>query len=236
MDAFLFGLTVILTLASPKIWARYVFYKHSCKRQDLPGTGGDLARLLTRCLPLNRVSLKQAENRSHYDLETSSLNLSAYTMNSRSLTAVVRAAYEVGHAVQHQHNGDMARFREGLLTLARFGEKLGSGAFLVAPLMAIVLPPAAGLLLFVALVSMLTGAVIHLVLLPMEWQASFHLARPLLAESRYVPHQESGAVRQLLLACAFSQLAYALANLLDGRHWLKVLGLRQERSGQPECK
>lgn len=235
MDALIIGLAVVLALAAPKLWARSIFYKYSRRRQDLPGTGGDLVRQLTHRLALRRVSLKSAQSRSHYDPETSSVHLTDHTMNNRSLTAVVRAAYEIGHALQHQRNSALAYFRHGLLTLARTGERLGSGALLAAPLVALFAPPLAGLLLFIALVSMVTGAAIHLVLLPIEWQASFHLAKPLLAEGRFVPHQEKAAVQQLLLACAFSQLAYALANLLDGRHWLKVLGLwKQPTPKQPE--
>lgn len=227
MDLLFIGLALALLLAAPKIWARYVFYKHSVLRKDIPGTGGQLVTHLLRRLKLVRVKLKRARHRSHYNADTKAVCLTDQTMNTRSLTAVVRAAFEVGHAAQDAKDTSVLRFREGILRLAKLGEWVGSGALLSAPLMAIVLPPFAGLLLFVALVSMLTGAAVHVVLLPIEWQAGFAFALPLLNDGSYVREEDQAAVKQLLIACAFSRLAYALANLLDGRHWLRVLGLKK---------
>ncbi len=227
MNALIIGLTVALLLAAPKLWARYVFFKHSRRRKDIPGTGGQLAQHLIEHLQLVRVRLGQARRRSHYNPFTKVISLTEQTMNSRSLTAVVRAAFEVGHALQDRKNASVLKYRDGLLHLARLGEQVGSGALLSAFIMALLVPPVGGLLLFIAVVSMLTGAAVHLVLVPIEWQASFNFALPLLSEGRYVHRRDQAAVRQLLLACAFSRLAYALANLLDGRHWLRVLGLRK---------
>lgn len=234
MNAIILGLSVVLALAAPKLWARYIFYKYSILRKDLPHTGGDLVRRLRGPLRLVRVQLKRATHRSHYNVHTETVHLSETTMNTRSLTALVRAAFEIGHALQHKRDAPTARFRVRLLWLARLGEKFGSAFLLASPLVALPAPPLAVLLLFVAIVSMLTGAAIHLVVLPIEWQAAFRYALPLLHAERYIGPRDREAVTQLMTACACSQLAYALANLLDGRHWLKALGLwRSRRADRP---
>ncbi|OMH39370.1 zinc metallopeptidase [Motiliproteus sp. MSK22-1] len=228
MDLLIIGLSILLLLVAPKLWARYIFFKHSHQRRDIPGTGGQLAQHLMVHLPLVRVKLKQAHRRSHYNPFTKVISLTEQTMRARSLTAVVRVAFEFGHALQDRNNNSLLKFRDGLLALARLGEQIGSGALLTGLIMAFMVPPVAGLLLFVALVSLLTGAAVHLLLLPIEWQASFTFALPLLSNGSYISSQDQLAVRQLLLACAFSRLAYALANLLDARHWLSVLEIRKE--------
>ena len=141
MNALIIGLMIIILLALPKLWARYVFYKYSGQRQDIPGTGGQLATHLIARLHLVRVQLKKAGSRSYYNPFTKVICLTEQTMNARSLTAVVRAAFEVGHALQDRNNGSVLRYRDGLLALARLGERVGSGALLTAFIMALLVPP-----------------------------------------------------------------------------------------------
>ena len=228
MHLLITGILIVLLLAVPKLWARYVFFKHSHQRKDIPGTGEQLARHLIVHLPLVQVKIKEAGLQSHYNPFTKVISLTEQTMKAQSLTAAVRVAFEFGHALQDRNNSSLLKFRDGLLALARLGEQVGSGALLTGLIMAFMVPPVAGLLLFVGLVSLLTGAAVHLLLLPIEWQASFTFALPLLSNESYISSQDQLAVRQLLLACAFSRLAYALANLLDARHWLSVLEIRKE--------
>jgi len=228
MDILLIGLTVVLLLAAPKVWARYVFYKHSRSSHGLNCSGGELARQLLTRLRLNRVSLDQAQHRSHYDSRTRTLRLSAHTMHRCSMTAVGRAAFEVGHALQHHRDEGLLHYKEGLLRLARLGEVGGSGGLLLAPFLAPFTPAIAMLLLFCALVSMITGAAVHLVVLPIEWQAGFALAMPILEQHRPLNPAQRRAAREVMLACTCSRLAFALSDLLDGRHWLKAVGFKRK--------
>lgn len=230
MNTLIFGTALILLLAAPKLWARYIFFKHNQGRKDLPGTGGELVNRQLAQLKLSGVHLIPARNRSHYDPYTHSVCLTDNTMNNRSLTALVRAAFEVGHAVQDKKQHRLSHYRQGLLSLARYGERLGSGALLLAPLIAIAIPSLGGMLLFCAVVSMLTGAMVHLIIVPLEWQAGFQIALPMLKQIAPLGQQDQQAVRQILTACAFSHFAYALANLLDGRHWLSILGFQTRDS------
>lgn len=218
--------SLILLLAAPKIWARYVFFKHNRDRQDLPDSGGELACQQLQRLDLPQVHLEQADYRSYYDHSSKAVCLSNNCMNNHSLTALVRAAFEVGHAWQDHKKSAAGRFRAGLLKLAEQGEQLGSGALLLSPLLALLEPTIGGMLLFCAIVSMITGALVHLLTLPLEWQASFEYALPILVRSQQIKTKDRQAVKQLLAACALSHFAYALANLLDGRHWLKALGFK----------
>lgn len=225
MNILMTGLLIILILAGPKLWTRAIFFKYSQNRKDLPQTGGELACSQLEKLQLADVKLVRSSDRSHYDQRTHSVCLTDGTMNTRSLTALVRAAFEIGHVLQYQRQGALSRYRQGLLELAAYGERLGSGALLLSPLLALLLPNLGGLLLICAIISMLTGAMIELLVIPIEWQAGFQFALPLLKQS-HLPAQDQRAVEAILTACALSHSAYALANLLDGRHWLKALGLK----------
>lgn len=225
MDIVIVILGIVLVLAAPKLWTRAIFFKYNQGRKDLPQTGGELASNQLQQLKLADVQLIRTQHRSHYDLHTKSVCLTDNTMNNHSLTALVRAAFEVGHALQDKQQGALSRYRQGLLELAGYGEKLGSGALLLSPFIALLLPSLAGLLLFCALISMLTGAMIELLVVPIEWQAGFQFALPLLKQSHLLA-QDQQAVREILMACALSHFAYSLANLLDGRHWLKALGFK----------
>lgn len=225
MNILIIALSIILLLAAPKLWTRAIFFKHNQSRKDLPLTGGELACRQLEQLQLSDVQLVSAASRSHYDRQTKTVCLTEGTMNNHSLTALVSAAFEVGHALQDKQRSGLSRYRQGLLELAGYGERLGSGALLLAPLIALLVPSLGVLLLFCAVVSMLTGTMVHLVVIPIELQAGFQFALPLLANSR-LQQQDQQAIREILTACALSHFAYSLANLLDVRHWLKVLGLK----------
>lgn len=214
---------IILLLASPRLWSRYIFFKHSRKRQDLPGTGLELLQHQLKALELDQVKLVQADNRNHYDPNSSSVCLADSILNSSSLTALVRTAYTLGYALQHRRNLILCRCRQGLLELAEHGELSGSSLLLISPMAGLVNPELGGLLLFCAVTCMLGCALLRLLVIPIEWQAGFGFALPLLNQSAQFDSHDQLAFRQLMVACVLNRSAGALTNLLDSRHWLKAL-------------
>ena len=84
--------------------------------------------------------------------------------------------------------------------------------------------PTAGIFMFIAGMAILVLPVlIHLVTLPVEWDASFKRALPLLTAGDYIPEDDLPAARRILTACALTYVASALASLLNLWRWIRVL-------------
>jgi Zn-dependent membrane protease YugP len=66
---------------------------------------------------------------------------------------------------------------------------------------------------------------LHAYTLPVEFDASFRRALPLLKAGRYIPDRDLPAARQILRAAAFTYVAAAGMSLLDVMRWLRVLRL-----------
>ena len=83
--------------------------------------------------------------------------------------------------------------------------------------------PAAGLLVFlIGFGSLFLTTLVHLVTLPVELDASFNKALPILAEG-YLEKRELPAARRILRAAALTYLAGSLASLLNLGRWLVLL-------------
>ena len=63
----------------------------------------------------------------------------------------------------------------------------------------------------------------HAVTLPVEFDASFRCALPLLEAGRYIPQEDMPAARQILKAAAFTYVAAAALSMLDIARWLRWL-------------
>ena len=80
-------------------------------------------------------------------------------------------------------------------------------------------------LLFVAVAvgSMLLGTLVHLVTLPVELDASFKKALPILADGDYLLEGDLPHAERILRAAAFTYVAASLGSLLNLGRWLAVL-------------
>ena len=63
----------------------------------------------------------------------------------------------------------------------------------------------------------------HLVTLPVELDASFRKALPILVSGNYVEAHDVPAVRRVLRAAAFTYVAASLASLLNLARWYAFL-------------
>ena len=64
---------------------------------------------------------------------------------------------------------------------------------------------------------------VHLISLPVEIDASFNKALPLLEEGRYITKRDLIPVKKVLLAAALTYVAAALAGLLNVARWIAIL-------------
>jgi len=225
MGYFLVLLGLGALIFGPNLWVRRVLVKHAAPRADFAGTGGELAQHLIDHYALKGVSLEETTEGDHYDPTTKTVGLSPAVKDGRSLTAVVTAAHEVGHAIQdHTGFGPLAA-RTRFVGSAMRVEKVGSYALFAAPLIgAMTGSPAAGLLTLVGAVAIMGSSIlVHLTTLPVEFDASFNKALPILREGGYLEERDMPAAEDILRACAMTYVAGSLASLLNVARWITIL-------------
>jgi uncharacterized protein len=212
-------------ILAPQFWASRVLARYERQPGYFPGTGGQLARHLLDRHGMAHVRVEETEDGDHYDPIAKAVRLTPDKLNGRSLTATVVAAHEVGHALQDHSGYEPLNVRTRLVGVAQRTERWGSMLMLGMPvIMLLSRRPAMGLIMLLAgVLTLAVGAVVHLITLPVELDASFRRALPMLRSGNYIARQERGAARHLLTACAFTYVASSLASLLNLWRWLSVL-------------
>ncbi len=218
-------LIVLAILLGPQLWTKRVFAKYRGHREDYPGTGGDLARHLLDRFNLPHVKVETTEVGDHYDPMAKVVRLTPDNFSGKSLTAATVAAHEVGHALQDQAGYKPLQERTRLIRVAQGAEKMGSVVMIGIPIMAaLTRSPAGGLLVFLAgLAIMSIGALVHLITLPVEWDASFRRALPVLEQGHYITRDDLQGARRILTAAALTYVAASLGGLLNIWRWITLL-------------
>ncbi len=226
MQFVLLLIILVLLILGPQWWVRSVLARYSKEDQEFPGTGGELARHLLKRLSLNHVKVESTPEGQgdHYDPVSGFVRLSPQNLDGRSLTAIVTAAHEVGHAIQDAQGYAPFRWRVRLVGVAQVAERLGSFLLFAVPVLTLITrAPGAGVIMFLAAASTLgIGLLVQLMTLPVEWDASFSRAMPLLA-SGYIEPEHLPAARRILRACALTYLASSLASLLNFWRWMRLV-------------
>ncbi|SEH09077.1 zinc metallopeptidase [Candidatus Venteria ishoeyi] len=210
----------------PQWWAQYVLRRYSKPREDFPGSGAEFARHLARQMKLDiRIETTESGEGDHYDPLNKVVRLSPENFKGNSLTAIVVASHEMGHALQDKLGYQPLHIRTQLVGIASKIERIGAGLMIAVPLVtAIFRLPAAGLLMFLAgLASLGTPVFVHLLTLPVEWDASFRRALPLLEAGGYLEKKDLRVARRILTACALTYVASSLAALLNLARWIALL-------------
>jgi uncharacterized protein len=218
--AMVFGLAVL-----PQMWVRKTIERHSRERPDFPGTGGEFARHILDEMHLDHVRVEQTTLGDHYDPETKTVRLMPNHFNGRSLAAVVIAAHETGHAMQDASGYQPLQARTRLAKQAMQMEKVGAVVMLAAPIV-LAVAKAPHLILIEVCCGVLIFALailLHAVTLPVEFDASFRRALPVLKAGNYIKKQDMRAAKQILRAAAFTYVAAATMSVLDVMRWLRLL-------------
>jgi len=225
MHIILLLLILIVLIFGPQWWAKHVLKKYHSHREDFPGTGGELAQHLLKQLKLSSVKVEITELGDHYNPANKTIGLSPENFYGKSLTAVVTATHEVGHAIQDYIGYQPLQARWKLAIVAQIAEKVGASLMFMIPIITIAIPiPAAGVLMFLGgLAALGTSVAVHLVTLPVEWDASFKRALPILIKGQYISSRDQFAAREILTACALTYVASSLASLLNLWRWLAIL-------------
>ena len=219
-------LAVVFVLAVlPQMWVGRVIARHSAERADFPGTGGEFARHVLDEMKLGHVKVEETTLGDHYDPESKTVRLMPKHYKGRSLAAVVIAAHETGHAMQDAVGFPPLQARTRLAKQAVQMERIGAVVMLAAPIvMALAKAPHILLIeVFAGVMIFALSILLHAVTLPVEFDASFGRALPLLKSGRYLDDRDMPAAKQILRAAAFTYVAAAAMSLLDIARWFRIL-------------
>jgi Zn-dependent membrane protease YugP len=224
----IYAVLIILLLAmvyAPQLWVQSVLKRYNRKPEaNFPGTGGELARHLLNRYDLKEVKVEVTELGDHYDPLERCVRLTQDKFDGKTLTAITVAAHECGHALQHAASEPLFLLRTRLAKTARLAQRIGSLLLIAAPF-AILLtktPSVAAFNIVGAFLMMGSTVVIHLLTLPVEIDASFRKALPLL-DSGYLDKSQMPAARSILRAAAWTYVAASLASLLNFWRWIAIL-------------
>ncbi|MEX1330083.1 MAG: zinc metallopeptidase [Desulfobacterales bacterium] len=217
-------LPLILTLFGPHLWAKHVLNKHN-RQEYFSGTGIDLARMLLTRLKIKDVTVDVTNIGDHYDPVAKSIRLTEKRCGRKTLTAVVVAAHEVGHAIQDHTGYKPLITRTRMIGTARKIERFGAVLMMGVPVLAaLTRVPSVGVLMFLAgFATLCIPVLVHLLTLPTEFDASFKRALPMLASGAYIPPEDIPAAKKILLACALTYVSNSLIGLLNVWRWIRLL-------------
>lgn len=220
----LLGILLLLVLG-PQLWVQRVMAKYNRQQEaNFPGNGGELARHLLDRYGLHQVKVETTDIGDHYDPGDKAVRLSNDKMEGRTLTAITTAAHEVGHALQDAAEEPLFKWRTRLGSLAVGAQRLGSFLLFASPILSILTrAPSAGLIsAMAAFLVMGSNVILQLATLPVELDASYKKALPLLKSGYLQPEQYPGA-EKILRAAACTYLSASLAGLLNFWRWMSIL-------------
>ena len=219
-------LIVAICVFLPSLWVKHVMekYRQPADRYRSRGSGGELARHLLDRFGLSDVGVEETSVGDHYDPVAKTVRLTPDNYTGYSLTAVTVAAHEVGHAIQDSRGESLFLARQKLVKAAVIGERIAGVMLVAAPLVLMLtrLPQAGALTIMIGVVSMALGALVHLMTLPVEFDASYGKALPILKEGDYLHDGDLEHAEKILKAAALTYVAASLASLLNLGRWITV--------------
>ncbi len=217
---------ILLIIVLPSIWVKRTIKKYSTEAPDLPGTGAEFAEHLIQRFNIEGVKVEMtSQHGDHYSPHEKIVRLSPENFNGRSVSAVTIAAHEVGHAIQYHFDEPITKLRQKYTPIAMMIEKLSIGLISLCPiLVAIFKIPQIGLIsIFAGIIALLISVALQFVILPMEWDASFNKAYPIIENGNYLSEQQLPAAKKILRAAAMTYVASTLSSILSVWRWLAIL-------------
>ena len=223
------GVLIVLALIfGPSLWVKFVMSRYSSQLPEIAGTGGELAKHLIQQFSLKDVKVEITEQGDHYDPIEKKVGLVREHYESKSLTAIAIAAHEVGHAIQDQQGDKRLASRTKMIPIANMVARWSVAIISLSPIIGIITrhPMPFSVLLFLGLSGFIARMMIHAVTLPIEYDASFSKALPILREGNYISQDNEKAVSRILNAAALTYVSAALADILNLGRWLVILSRR----------
>ena len=203
-----------LSLFLPSIWVNYVLRKNNNPIPDMPFTGNELGHKILQENKLDNVLIESIKQIDHYNPLEKKVNISEDKLYKKSITSIAVVAHEIGHAIQDKENYKPLLLRQKLIEKTMIFQRVGSLLLIIGlpSIFAITKSPFITFLAAIIIMGCLsTNVLIHLITLPVEFDASFKRALPIL--QRYVPKENMRQCRSVLRAAAFTYLAQSIVSI-----------------------
>ncbi len=222
------ALIVLAVIFGPSIWVKLVMSRYSSEKPEMPGTGGELAEHLIKRFSLEDVTVEVTDVGDHYDPIEKKVRLLQEHYESKSLTAIAIAAHEVGHAIQDQQGDKRLATRTKMIPVVNNVARWSAIIISLSPVIGIITrhPMPFSFLLILGLSGFIARMLVHAVTLPIEFDASFSKALPLLRKGKYVSQSNEKAVSRILRAAALTYVSAAMADILNLSRWIIILARR----------
>ena len=214
MIKLIFYFLPFLSLFLPSIWVSYVLKKNNEILPDMPFTGKELGLKLLKDNKLDNVLIEPIKQVDHYNPLEKKVRISEEKLNKKSITSIAVVAHEIGHAIQDKENYKPLLLRQKLIEKTIIFQRVGSFLLIIGlpSIFAITKSPFITFLAAILIMGCLsTNVVIHLITLPVEFDASFKRALPIL--QKYVPNENMRQCRSVLRAAAFTYLAQSIVSI-----------------------
>lgn len=194
---------------------RWQMNRHN-RHTNLPGTGEALARHLIKRFQLSEVSVEVSPLPDHYDPVRKCIVLNQQWGQRATITSVAIAVHEFSHAMQHHLGESSFKLHCKVMRWTYWIRHLSQIAFLGLLTLSWV-PGILKLTLVVLILAALVNVLLHFLALPVEWDASFHKALPILLEGEYLNSKQLTSAKQVLTAAALTYVASAIVDIFNFR-------------------
>ena len=223
----LYLIFLFILFVAPIIWYNYIFKKNDKVLINMPFTGFEFGRELLQEHNLNDVQIEGTKLGDHYDLINKKVMVLEDRLGKKSLTSITIICHEIAHAIQHKENYTPLKRRNVIIRNTSWITQLGSGILLIGfPI--IFATGSYGFIkicLAIAAFSLLISALIHIITLDVEIDASFNKAYPIIKQK--VPAEYHEACRSILLAAALTYVIGVFRSFFSLRFiWLLITRMR----------
>ena len=223
----LYLIFLFILFVAPIIWYNYIFKKNDKVLINMPFTGFEFGRELLQEHNLNDVQIEATKLGDHYDLINKKVMVLEDRLGKKSLTSITIICHEIAHAIQHKENYKPLKRRNVIIRNTSWITQLGSGILLIGfPI--IFATGSYGFIkicLAIAAFSLLISALIHIITLDVEIDASFNKAYPIIKQK--VPAEYHEACRSILLAAALTYVIGVFRSFFSLRFiWLLISRIR----------
>ena len=223
----LYLIFLLILFVAPIIWYNYIFKKNDKVLINMPFTGFEFGKELLQEHNLNDVQIEATKLGDHYDLINKKVMVLEDRLGKKSLTSITIICHEIAHAIQHKENYKPLKRRNVIIRNTSWITQLGSGILLIGfPI--IFATGSYGFIkicLAIAAFSLLISALIHIITLDVEIDASFNKAYPIIKQK--VPAEYHEACRSILLAAALTYVIGVFRSFFSLRFiWLLITRMR----------
>ena len=218
---------LFILFVAPIIWYNYIFKKNDKVLINMPFTGYEFGQELLHEHNLNDVQIEATKLGDHYDLINKKVMVLEDRLAKKSLTSITIICHEIAHAIQHKENYKPLKRRNVIIRNTSWITQLGSGILLIGfPI--IFATGSYGFIkicLAIAAFSLLISALIHIITLDVEIDASFNKAYPIIKQK--VPVEYHQACRSILLAAALTYVIGVFRSFFSLRFiWMLITRIR----------